>query len=881
MQTKQLRITLVAAAVAMMCPALCQASAPQQWITQLDNGMQVIIIEDHSSPLAASIVNIRAGSATETRSTNGLSHLVEHMLFNGTANRTGEELKSEVPALGGYINAYTRKDYAAYEIVMPAEYFTDGLEIQADQILNSILPDDELDREKKVVCEEIAQDIRNASAAADAAAMETLFGPTGYGLPTIGNYETVNAANREQAVSFYTSRYVPNRMTAVIVGSVNPQQVLKTLRELYEPVQPGLGSPGPIQVPRFPPDGLRKVLSRDVNGDAVVMVLPAPAITDSSWFAFQIALYLWANAPDGPLQERISPLARSATAYVTPYDGFSLVTVSIRPLEKNDGMTSKKTLEQMESALLESIQAFISFGADQQQVARRIRSARVDHEFSRERANHLARDIGSLAALNALDNYWSFDERIRSVTAEQVNYVFAEWLGDVKPVAVMIQPDDSKEDPAETTPADEPVTRTLDNGLTVISLYDPYADLAAINLLIRNSMSEYPGIPRIVAELLNTGTRSMTREELDNALTDLGIRTKLADWPWLPFDNYYDSIEYNYLQMECLSENIGVAMDLFGQMVFDSVIPDDAWQDLTEYMRMLAGNAERSASGQSGRLLSRILFASEFHQQPRLPLMKDISNITTETLRNYYQKAYQPSEAIVSVTGNVRPETVLKYAEKYLSAYSSLPADEPPEALLNEPRRGFISVDDPVASVRAALPLEITPETLPVWSVIAAILSDKLQEEIRYRRGRAYRLGAALNEMYGLTYLAIGVGTRGENLAEVEEATREIVDDISGMTFDSQTVSAAVNSLRGREWRYRQRRINRAYFLAWRHWLGYGIDYERSWADLIGEVTVEAVNQAMTSLKSADQWFWAVAGQETAENESEELQSEMSADHGY
>ncbi len=880
MKTNQIRSILVAAAIVMIFQIMCLASAERQWITQLNNGMQVVIIEDHSSPLAASVINIRAGSATETLSTNGLSHLVEHMLFNGTVNRTGEELKSEVPGMGGYINAYTRKDYVAYEIVMPAEYFAKGLEIQADQILNSILPEDEFQREKKVVSEEIAQDIRNASAAANTAAMELLFGPVGYGLPTIGNYATVNAATREQALSFYTSRYVPNRMTAVIVGSVNPQEILVTLRELYESVQPGMDSPGQFSTPEFPPEGQLKILHRDVNSDAVVMVLPAPAITDSSWFPFQIALYLWANAPDGPFQERISPLARSAMAYVTPHDGFSLVTISIRPLETNVAPTPEKTLEKMKKALLESIQEFISDGADHQQVSRRIRSARVDHEFSHERANHLARDIGSLAALDALDNYWSFEDRIRSVTPEQVNNVFSEWFADVKPVAVLILPDAADEDLKEIPRVDQPVVRKLENGLTVISMYDPYADLAAINLLIRNSMSEYPGIPRIVAELLNAGTSSMTREELNEALTDLGIRTKLADWPWLPFDDYYDSIEYNYLQMECLSEDIGDAMSLFGQMVFDSVIPDEAWSDLSGYMRMLAGNAESSAASQSARLLSRMMFESEFHQQSRLPLMKDIPNITSDTLRHYYRQAYQPSEAIVSVVGNVRPETVLEYAEKFLTGYSSLPAGEPPKALLNKPQRGFVSMDDPVASVRAALPIEITSESLPVWSVIATILSDQLQEEIRYRRGQAYRLGAALNEMHGFTYLAIGIGTRGENLVEVEEAARDIVDAVSSMTFDDTTVSAAVNSLRGREFRYRQRRINRAYFLAWRHWLGYGIGYERSWTDRIGEVTVEAVNDAMKSLKSADQWFWAVAGQEIADNDVDDAPAGMDTSYG-
>jgi zinc protease len=879
MQTTQRpKFLFIAILLILLAGAVCIAGG-RQWVTQLDNGMNIIIIEDHSIPLAASVVNIRAGSHTETLSSNGLSHLLEHMLFNGTISRTGEQLKSEVPAMGGYFNAYTRKDYVAFEIVMPAESFIKGLEIQADQLLNSILPESELEREKKVVCEEIAQNVRNAAEAAGDAALELLFGPSGYGLPVIGNFATVNNTTRDQLSSFFQSRYVPNRMTAVIVGDVNPGDVLKTLRDLYEPVQPGLENPGSVPMPDFPEDGIRKILRKPVNGDAVAMILPAPSITDPSYVAFETATALWVNTPDGPFQQRMKPLAGSAYAYLSPHNGFSLLMVNIKPDANETDIEPRLLLENLEAALLKSIDDFMAAGATGQDVARHIQSARVDHEFSRERTNHLARDIGELAALGALDAYWYFNERVRMVSADQVNHVFAEWMSDIRPVAVLVQADDSAGSMEEPPAMGLPAVKILENGLTVVCQYDPYADLAAINLLMPNRLPEYAGIPRIVAELLNAGTRTMSRNDLNNALSERGIRTKLADWPWLPFDDYYDSIEYNYLQMECLPEDFDQAMNLFGQMVFDSVLPDEACDEILAQMRMMAGNAEKRASVLSGRLLRKMLFASDYHRQPRLPEMVNVASITPAMLRHYYQQAYTPSSAIVSVVGNVLPETVFQQAHNHLAAYEPKQVPAVPAVVINPPGRGFETVNDATASIRAALPLEITPDNLPVWSVVATLLSDQLQDEIRYRRGRAYRLGAGLNEMAGFTCLEIGIGTRGENLAEVETAAREIVDGISILTFDSDTVAAAVKNLQGREWRYRQRRINRAYFLAWRHWLDYGVAYERSWTDRIDGVTTDSVNQAIRSLKPSDQWFWAIAGREPAVSGTDEIPGETGA--GY
>ena len=86
--------------------------------------------------------------------------------------------------------------------------------------------------------------------------------------------------------------------------------------------------------------------------------------------------------------------------------------------------------------------------------------------------------------------------------------------------------------------------------------------------------------------------------------------------------------------------------------------------------------------------------------------------------------------------------------------------------------------------------------------------------------------------------------------------------------------------MQGHEWRYRQRRINRAYFLAWRHWLGCGVEYEKFWTDHIGKVTVEAVTKAIRSLKPADEWYWAVAGQELPEQMSDmEGSAEVEHEH--
>ncbi|HPQ42112.1 MAG TPA: insulinase family protein, partial [bacterium] len=601
--------------------------------------------------LAASVINVRAGSHTETIPVNGISHLLEHLLFDGTATRTAAEITGDVENRGGYINAFTRKDYVSFEVVMPSAEFMTGLEVQADQLLNSTIPESELPRERSVVCEEIATDIRNASSAADDILWETLFGPSGYGLPVIGNYQTVTDVSRERIINFYKSRYVPNRMTAIIVGDVDPQPVLEKLTALYGGVPAGLENPGPGPLPEFPPDGVMKVVSRPVKSSAVTLAFAAPGPDDPAFRLFNLAVSLWADSPESPLQKALEPHATRVAAYVSPHRGFSLLQIVATPAGSESAMPGsddspepepepETILHAMETAVLESIRTFMASPRTESEVAPLIRSARVDHEFARERFHHLARDIGEHAALGTLDRYWNFDRELDEIRLDGVMAAFGMWMADARPVSVLVTPGTMSEEPVGSL--DMPRVARLSNGMTVIAQFDAYADMAAIHLLTPNPGGVPDGVPRIVAEMLDAGTLEMTAAELESALNRRGIRTKLADWAWLPFDDYYDSIEYNYFRMECLAGDLDTALDLMGQMAFRSTFPETQWERVSRSMAMLAGRSAGSSSAVSGLGLRQAMFQDAYHGRSRLPQMTDLPQITPEMLREYHARAYRP-----------------------------------------------------------------------------------------------------------------------------------------------------------------------------------------------------------------------------------------------
>ena len=151
-----------AAALSMSLATLATTAAFAQssptTVFKAPNGMDVVLKENHSSPMIASIVFVRSGSKFETDFNNGATHFLEHLLFNGTASRTQEQISDRIKNLGGYINAFTRKEVTGYLSLVPREHIGEALDIQQDMLFNSIFPEDRFPKERKIVIEEIRKD---------------------------------------------------------------------------------------------------------------------------------------------------------------------------------------------------------------------------------------------------------------------------------------------------------------------------------------------------------------------------------------------------------------------------------------------------------------------------------------------------------------------------------------------------------------------------------------------------------------------------------------------------------------------------------------------------------------------------------------------------
>ena len=214
-------------------------------LTTLDNGLVIILREDHSAPVVSVQAWCMAGSIHEGRWLGaGLSHVLEHMLFKGTTTRTGTRIDQEVQEAGGYMNAFTSFDRTVYHIDVPNTGWTVAVDVLCDIMQNATLPAEEMEKEKQVILREMDMNQDDPGRRAGRRLFETAYTRSPYRFTIIGYPDIFGELKPEDIAAYYREQYAPNNVFLVVAGDVQPDAVLARIRTAYAagPL-PALGEP--------------------------------------------------------------------------------------------------------------------------------------------------------------------------------------------------------------------------------------------------------------------------------------------------------------------------------------------------------------------------------------------------------------------------------------------------------------------------------------------------------------------------------------------------------------------------------------------------------------------------------------------------------------
>jgi zinc protease len=406
-------------------------SAPPASFT-LGNGLQVVVIPDHRTPVVTQMTWYKVGSADETPGKSGLAHFLEHLMFKGTSKHPTGEFSQTVLRVGGNENAFTSTDYTGYYQRVPREELGKMMEFEADRMTGLILKDENVLPERDVVLEEFNMRVaNNPEARLTEQIMAALYLNHPYGRPVIGWHQEIEKLDREDALAFYRRFYAPNNAILVIAGDVDATEVRPMVERTFGavPAQPAI--PARRLRPQEPePAAPRTVTLSDARVEQPSLrryyLVPSATTAAGEGPALDVLAQLMGGGNNSYLYRRLvidRPLAVSASA---AYQGTSLdatqFSVSASP-------RSGVEFAQIEQAIEEVI-SDIGQNAVRAEDLERVKTQLIAEAiYAQDNQATLARWYGgALTTGLSIADIRSWPDRIRAVTAEQVREAAQKWL---------------------------------------------------------------------------------------------------------------------------------------------------------------------------------------------------------------------------------------------------------------------------------------------------------------------------------------------------------------------------------------------------------------------------------------------------------------------
>ncbi|MEO0766238.1 MAG: pitrilysin family protein, partial [Pseudomonadota bacterium] len=240
--------------------------AAQEGVTTftLDNGMDVVVVEDHRAPVVQHMVWYKAGSADEPVGTSGIAHFLEHLMFKATDTLADGELSSTVAANGGRDNAFTSYDYTAYFQRVAADRLELMMQMEADRMRNIRFTEENVTTERRVIIEERNQRTENNPRALFGEQMNAAqYLNHRYGVPIIGWMHEMEGLDKEDALAFYDTFYYPNNAILVVSGDVEPDEVKRLADKYYGVIPANPDMPERVRSAEPPQNAERRVIFRD------------------------------------------------------------------------------------------------------------------------------------------------------------------------------------------------------------------------------------------------------------------------------------------------------------------------------------------------------------------------------------------------------------------------------------------------------------------------------------------------------------------------------------------------------------------------------------------------------------------------------------------
>jgi len=779
----------------------------------LDNGITIIVKENHSAPVAACNFWVRVGAAYENDDEKGLSHFIEHMMFKGTKKRGLGQIDKEIKELGGYNNAFTSYDATNYVIVVPSENIEKAIEIQFDALTESVFDETEVNKEREVIIDELKRGQDNPNIFIMQKLMNLCF-EFFYKDPIIGYEENLKKYSRQSIVDFFKKYYIPANIIIVVSGDVDSKKIIDCVRNTFGTISARKTGAFSDEKTEYEKTFKYKTFSGNIESRYLMIGFPIPDILSDNTPAIEALARLMGGSESSVLYQKLKEEKElvdnlDVDIFTGKFGGVLIISSIVREGKYQHALEE----------IFKEVERIKKYGFSREELER------VKSDIIREKEKELmkvendALNLGFFETLSDYKEYYKYYDRLRRVLEIDILNVASRYLNsEICSIVVYYPKSKEKEFKAykETEKIKnyiKPVVEKLqekktevklielNNGIKLIHKRQTNTNIVCAKFLFPGGVifegsfnsGAYRGITNLMVETMMKGTKKRSAKEIANRIDELGA-------VFVP----NVSKEYFAWSMEILNTNFENIIELLSDIIFNPAFDLEEIrkekEDIINKLNRLKDYPDQYAF----KLFNEEFF--EWHPYGFYPpgTSQTVKAIPSRLLKDWHDRFLVPNNLIVSVVGNVDFDWTKEILEKYFNKWQ-----KSREIRINLP----VKITHNVKARREKIEKEqshiiigfLGPKTNSndyfalriLDTILSGGMDSKLFHEIRDKKNLCYTIFSTFDRFIENGAFKIYAATSPENEEKLEREIFNVLKDIKKNKTTTKEIKAAKNYING------------------------------------------------------------------------------------
>ncbi len=826
-------------------------------VYKLNNGQTVVIKEVNTNPIVTIDTWVKTGSINETDENNGVSHFLEHLFFKGSTNHAPGEFDKILETKGAITNAATSKDFTHYYITIPSKDFDLAMEMHADMLLHPLIPRKELEKERKVVIEEIMKDANSPNTIVYDNLVKMLYTTHPYHRKVIGTADIVSTIHRDKILEYYNKYYTPSNMITVVIGDIDSKTALEKIsKEFGGEYKKTIQNSYPKE--KLLTSQAKTVTNFDTQSGYMLIGFRGVKIDANDSYALDVLSTILGEGKSSVFYKNLKEnkqLANSIGSANTGFrdDGIFYISATFDP----------DKCKMLQDAIFEEIKHIQKHGVTQEQLQLAKNIIERDTYYERESISNIAGEIGyTFVTTNGIKFYNNYLTNIKKVSLCDVKRVANKYLGVEKSAVSIVLPMNAKEievshisksksEPAKLISENTNTQKyELSNGATLLLTPNKVNDIVAISIFAKGGEFVEPiaGTAKLTASTMLRGTKKYSTQDFAKELEDNGIKISPSVKP--------DAFTITVLTTK---NEYDKTLELLDEIINNATLSDyETEKSKKDILNSIKKSKDIPINVASDNFKTLIFEGTPYSISSQI-IEKNLPKISQSDIYNYYNKIFEPKNIVISINGNVDKEKTLSEFTKIFQYKKGSTFDYSKYSIQPLKTRKISSKNIKDLKTDWIIMGWQTPGVLNkkdyatlqvIDSILGTGMSSRLFKNLRDKDGLAYQLGSQYSANILKGSFIVYIGTNPENLEFAKTRLKEEVFRLKTEFVGSKELQEAKDKLLGNYIIGQETNLDKATTIGWFETTGRGYGFDKEYINLINSVTdsdiIETANKYFT-----------------------------------